>query len=792
MHAQRGVIKKYGRNNCTSNTLLPILRYANSWGGVRLMMLKKNKLLLFWGMLLTSMSVQATSEDDDFSSFLESLFSGEGDGDDSFSNLFKPTQKTEKKTNPTEQKIIALTIEEKTTFQQKLNALLSPLGKLIKQMHSLDPVFGGTMYPQIVTHKALFFKTESTLLTLESLFTKLSSKELNLFTQILDAQEKALISSLSSVAKLAQKTAPAGFDIDAENDFIMGKKITTLTALTPAEQKKILSALNEIKPKLTTFEGELQKILVSPEIKRLFPEQPAANIKPGSAPRVSSYNSNSSHPYGSSSAKDSRYSSRSPYGNSRDYGYDYDDYDDYDNYNPHAAQNTESTEPKDPEKEQKQKGLMPPEKDKSSPENTHAQFIQKVNSFMADSLVAYLQTALESGSMNSNHEYFEQLTSIFEGLFAKDKDGIFLGLEKTLKNLEKHYEPIKKFLEEKKTSQNKIKIEDWQSKATDESASLKNEPSIEELQEAANDYEQTKQGLATAALRLYNLPTPHYVTPSAEDEAESEPVKKLMLPTKSVNISEQNRLCQKGQDTLKKFITFLETKVGLKSYISTQQTHLDGEIQQLENSRIAKVSAALAELSETELQKTATLTILQKRIAEIEKLGKVVNILAPTPKSLALHFAKPSSTPTRSDFAASEQLTSQERILKELEALSARITTQEQKSSPEDKKIIEKIKQTIERTKTAWNPLFTEVSAAAQSEDLAPEQPSRGIKPSLLPRLLAQQPLPQPAPVLPDDRSPQDEPSLPPIIDPKLARAVRTTTPAQPEKQNAAPWWKIW
>jgi hypothetical protein len=747
---------------------------------------KKIKLLLYSAFLTSFAIVAATEEDEDFSSFLESLFSGDDSGDDAFANLFKPQKEPQKKVSTVEQKITELSIAEKTAFQNKLSALLSPLSSLLTQMHISNPIFGSTLYPKIVTHKALLFKTESTLLHLESIFGKLPTKELERFTKIIDTQEKTLITAITGLTKLTQKLAKPAVDIDTENDFIMGKKTIVHLALTPAEQKKILSALDEIKPKLATFENDLQKILISPEFKKLFPEIPPAQIKPGSAPRTSSYSSSNNNSYNPSHRDSgSRYSSRSPYADN--YGYDYNDYDDY-RY-PESEQAAIGPKGTASEKEEKSKGLMPPEKEKTDKQSAETLFPQHVASFIENPLVAQLQAALEGGSLSTNPEYFTQLTAIFETLFGKSKDAHLTTLEKTIKHLEKPYDKLKKELSKKTADQSKITLEQLQAQKPDEE--LKSDL-IEEQQEAVNDYEQTKQGLATAALRLYHLPTPHYVSTTDETAVETEKTitTQLTLPTRTANTTTQDTLCKNGRENLRKFIEFLETKAGLKSYIDTQRTHLDAQIQEFETKRLNKITTKLSEIAETELQKTATLKILHKRILELEALGKSINTATSTPKSLELHFTNPNEKITKSMGASGETKPSQERIVAELAKLIQRLDEQEPKSAAEDKSLIAKIKQSIARTEKSWNPVI----ATTDNQPASDETPSNNHLPGLLQKFgakpQAQPPTAQANPEISDETP---DITQPPALSPALQRLGQKTS-ANPAGETAAQkpatsWW---
>ena len=741
------------------------------------------KKYLFFILLALGAPINAPAEHEDdeneFSSFLDSLFSGEESDENPFLSMFKE-KPSEKKPSVAKDAAIdkktLLTPEQVTAFQQKLSNLLTPLSQLIAQMHVLHPVWGATLYPKVIAHKALFAKTESTLLHLETLFKKLPPTELATFNKVLDAQEKTIATMLQSLISLIKKTEKPSMNVADENKFILGRlgaAAEIAIALTPAEQKKILSSLEAIKPKLEIFEKEIQKIMVSPEIKKLFPEIPAAPIKLGSAPRnhSSSYQpaSNSRQTQGKNSSyagRNSRYSSSHPYD---DYGYDYDDYGYGKNQTPQknldqGTPKSTSDDKKPNEPENADKRL---EDEKAAKRETEKldEFVSHVNNFVESQLVSQLQKTLQDGSMLKNPGYFSDLATTFEFLFGQNNDGGFTALSTTLKHLEGSYAHAKTVLDEytKKNAEQQIKKLSDPLQNPNAPKDLKAE-SMATLKEAISDYEETKQGLATAAIRLLNLPTERRIDETITDEDDDQPAKAVwMLPareqkqlTKSAEtqkvfsehvLMQQDALCRRGRETLKNFVTMLETKANLASYITVQKEALEREIETLEGARTKNIATAINEILETDVEKAATLTILNKRLRSLTRLADEIRTQSPTPKTVKTHFGQPAREITRSGEVNEQELTSQEKVVRALRQLEQKLeTTQTKEKSPELTAAIEKVRKTILKTTSAWtNDLAMEQEKRAERINIpsikipAPEAANKEI-PAIIQKPIITQP----------------------------------------------------
>jgi hypothetical protein len=602
-------------------------------------------------------------------------------------------------------------------------------------------------------------------LQLEALFKKLQGAELALFENILNAQEKTITTMLQSLILLIKKTEKPAMNLSDENKFILGRlgsAAEIAIALTPAEQKKILSSLEAIKPKLEIFEKEIQKIMISPEIKKLFPEVPASPIKLGSAPRnhSSSYQppaSSRQTPVKSGSyGRDSRYSSSHPYD---DYGYDYDDY----GYDKKPNQTSEHNKPTSTADEKKSNQLIDPQKipgdEKAAKKESQQldEFVSHVNNFVESQLVSQLQKTLQDGSMLKNPGYFSDLATTFEFIFGQNNDGGFQALSNTVKHLEGSYTHSKKVLDEytKKNAEQQIKKLSDPLQNPTAPKDLKAE-SMATLKEALSDYEETKQALATAAIRLLNLPTERRIDETITDDDEELPSKTVwMLPakeqkqlTKSAEtqkvfsehkLIQQDALCRRGRETLKNFVTRLETKANLASYITVQKEALEREIETFENARTKNIAVKIDEILETEVEKTATLTILNKRLRSLSRLADEIRTQSPTPKTVKTHFGQPAREITRSGEVNEQELTSQEKVVRALRQLEQKLeTTQTKEKSPELTAAIEKVRKTILRTTGAWtNDLAIEHTGATPPKNTASaEIPAQKIVENKLPAIV--------------------------------------------------------
>jgi len=748
------------------------------------------KKYLFFILLALGAPINAPAEHEDdeneFSSFLDSLFSSEESDENPFLSMFKEKPSEKKPTTAKDAAIDKKTLlspEQVTAFQQKLSNLLTPLSQLITQMHVLHPVWGATLYPKVIAHKALFSKTESTLLHLEALFKKLPPTELATFNKILDAQEKTIATMLQSLISLIKKTEKPSMNVADENKFILGRlgaAAEIAIALTPAEQKKILSSLEAIKPKLEIFEKEIQKIMVSPEIKKLFPEIPAAPIKLGSAPRnhSSSYQPTSSSRQtqgknGSYAGRNSRYSSSHPY---NDYGYDYDDYGYGKNPNQTPEHKKSELNPNDKKPNEPENADKRLEDEKAAKRETEKldEFVSHINNFVESQLVSQLQKTLQDGSMLKNPGYFSDLATTFEFIFGQNSDGGFTALSNTVKHLEGSYAHAKTALDEytKKNAEKQIKKLSDPLQNPNAPKDLKAE-SMATLKEAISDYEETKQALATASIRLLNLPTERRIDETITDDDEDQPSKTVwMLPareqkqlTKSAEtqkvfsehvLMQQDALCRRGRETLKNFVTMLETKANLASYITLQKDELEREIETLENARSKNIATAINEILETEIEKAATLTILNKRLRSLTRLADEIRTKSPTTKTVKTHFGQPAREITRSVEVNEQELTSQEKVVRALRQLEQKLeATQTKEKSPELTTAIEKVRKTILKTTSAWtNDLAMQQEERAerinkpQIKIPAPETANKEI-PAIIQKPIITQP--KPAPTEPEE-----------------------------------------
>ena len=399
---------------------------------------------------------------------------------------------------------------------------------------------------------------------------------------------------------------------------------------------------------------ELSKLLESPEIKKLFPATSPSKYQPKSSSSSyrSSPSSSRSNTSRNKSSKDwdgADYDARSNYAS--DYGYD-----DYDGYGGQGGlgydnQNKSGPDTKEDTKDKAPVGQMAPPATQKETKDIAKDFVERVKDLQENELVTLLQKTLEGGSLLTNTSYFPQNARIFEQLFSSHKDGGLSSLASRLKMIDREFiEAEKKHAEQTnpKTQEAKLHIPDNGGLEKNK----EKEKAEKALAEALEDYAQTKQGIASAIMRLLYTPTEHRVNeggsstrtiwmlPEHSMDEENPEAEKHLGTTISRNVLDrEDHLCRQGRQHLKNFLDLLSKKFDLKTYLATQEQRIKQEINQFESTRNQNITTLAGGLV-TAHATSEHLQTLQRNVERLAKYAHELHHEAPTVKTCDLHFYK--------------------------------------------------------------------------------------------------------------------------------------------------------
>lgn len=668
---------------------------------------------------------------DDLASFFEDLFSGD---DNSFLDMFNSPQKEsktpDKKATPAQK---MPTKEELAACSHQLQSLLKPLAALIKNMHFNHRILGGAVYERVQAPRALMTALESTLLHWESILPLLPAKELEQLSKILTKETPSLLMLLRDL--LEQASRKISTSIDSENAFILGKTQKSPVFMPASQRRKLEAKILTLSTKLKPVTATLQKLLLSPDIKKLFPEAPAK--KPKMYAPTSSSGRTSSAPYrpqksnsrsNSSSYGDSYYD---PY--SSQYSSDYPYYDEDRGFD----QGEYGNDPKPKNEENKEKpASAAPAPQKQEPKGNLAELVAQLKEHET---IAMLEQAPEAESMLTDPNYFSSMATTFETMFKNSSDGGLGSIAHLLKAIEKAKEA-----EENKEPKEELTSPHRQgpsmgrkaaSDMTDPTTQKQKEDQEERLaQEAAlATYETTKQMLVSGLMRLYHTPAPQLVAqqPATREPMKVKPIVVMTLPQHEQTdhrlaasedhisrneLDQEDAFCRAGQKKIGQFLDLLEKKCGMGDTLRKEDNRVLSVINRLETLRSEKIRGLAATLSLTPLTNEA-LPTLQSTLDSLADMSQELRRTAPTIKTSNMHFYKtrqPASRgretakPTPDEQKAREEGhdTSRWEVTQALRSLESKLetykhATQNQADIPEN---IKELERSILHTKNAWGP----------------------------------------------------------------------------------------
>jgi len=678
---------------------------------------------------------------EELSSFFDELF-----GDESPKKSPSPT-KTKQPTAemPTPAQLAELT--------KHIATLLSSVSSLISTTHPHHASWGGAVYESIKQHRNSLTVLESTLLHLQAIQSYLPKKELGQFVAALKKYSKDILDLIA-----AANAIPAAklTTIAEENAFLLGETSSLPSRQTQKNLERRTNAFANLAKKIAPLNTELQKILHDPEFNKIFPEAPKpSDYKPSSSSSRSSSSSSSRSSSKKSSPRDSwddDYDSRSPY--SSNYS-GYDDYDSFDRTSEEPKDIQEPAKSTDSSKEASGGTMAPPPKEKKDlpPEG----FVEHVKFLQEDELVATLQRCLEGGSLLTNPSYFSTLAAVFEQLFAEHKDGGLSKLASQIKQLEKeaaqaHEKLVSTKKEEKKELPPGVMPESEEAKEIIE----KEQKDRAALAEAQNDYQQLKQGVTSAVIRLRYLPTQHRVKESTaaksaehdgirlawmlpehasgEDDDDT-PKKHLGMNISSNIIDQEDVLCRHGRKTFTHFLDMFAKKFGMAAYIKTQEERLKQEIAQFEEQRRKKADMLSGNLLNTPLS-IEHLASIQTNVEQLAALAYELQCEKPTMNTNDAHFyqlaqhkmyakTKAVLTTEQKENLESGLGTSRYHITNCLSSLDQALQKVSTEIPAQD---VEKLAQALTKAKTAWSGYITQEKMTrpklpAAAEETEPQPP---------------------------------------------------------------------
>ncbi len=629
---------------------------GNLGGGIGHMVRKKN--ILFQTLTLAfafacHQNQFSAGALDDFSSFFEELMNA--DSDNAFTDLFNEEEALKSKTKTSDKKTkpgnTMPTPAQQAELSKFITQLMHSLDGLIKTTHPHHPSWGGAVYEQIKQHRHFLTNVESLLLHLQAIQQHLPAKEMTTFLAVLKKHTQGILDIVKALSSLP---APKKASLDDENAFLLGK-IKSLAGLsTKQEQKRRINGFVGIAKKAEALSSELQKLFADPELKKIFPEpKKAAPYKPSYSSSRSYYAPPPSRSKSSSRSRDDDYSSgRSPYSSSY---YD-DDYYDYDSspYRPASSADSlakpHSGTERSSESPAKAPVFTPPKENTKADRPSYKKLGDAVEDLRENELVSTLQQTLADGSLLSNPSYFSTMARTFASLFESQKDGGFTALATQLKYLEKESEETLQFLA--KIQQQVHQAPGTIPQTATSSDTPEEHPSPENTKEARasamkaqGNYQEIKQGIASAVLRLMYTPTEHrvrekrsatsgrtriaWMLPERDETADETPRKHIGFDISSNRIDQEDVLCRHGRQTFAKFLDMLSKKCGMATYIKTQESALRKEINQFEEQRKKKIDLFTGTLVHTALSAEHIKTI-QHAVDELATLGYELQYQKPT------------------------------------------------------------------------------------------------------------------------------------------------------------------
>ena len=687
------------------------------------------------------------SDDDDFASIFEGLFSGE---DNPFLEMFGQSDEAKEKKNSSKKKEEPIKVVEMPTkerlalFEELIQSILTPLGSLIQNMHFNHIILGGSVYERIQHHRAPMMGVESTLLHVLTLQKYLPAKEIEPFIKILEKESAQITSLLNEL--LTQAYKPVAHDVDAENAFILGKSDKSPVFIPTSHRKKLEGKFAALSNKLKPFNAALKKTLESPDIKKLFPEQKATPTKTY-APTSSSGKYSPSSP--------SRPQQSTSRGKSSSYGDDY-----YDPYSSHYSSNFpydeyeqehETDKPEEPKKD-----ALAPAPSAQQPEHK-ANLIELVNQLTENETVNLLRDVSNAGPMLTDPTYFSTMANAFETLFKHSADGGLGTIAQLLKTIEKEKESVEKALEKAKPDGKTLTVEakkvTHRSPTTPLSEKETQEQEAEIAQNAALEtYKNIKLNLVQALTRLYFTPAQQWVTdkPLSKTIPLPRPITVFMLPehehsghrlaeieNKQLSrnaLDQEDEFCSASQKKIHQFVNLLNKKLDMKSITQAYEQKLMAEVLELETIRSEKIKNLAASLNTTPLTLEEAPHI-EATLQTLTEQAEYIRRTAPTLKTCETHFYKLSlaqkyaqekkAPPKEEEKVLKEgQGTTRWDVTQALEGLKSKLQTYKQAAGSGQEEIPEEIK-SIERsmlkTSSAWTASL--VLKAEISHENRPAQP---------------------------------------------------------------------
>lgn len=690
------------------------------------MPLNKKNVFFIFSLLLSSCAlhqphITAAGGLEELSSFFDELFGDEAP---------KKNQNTDKKKQPTTEMPTPAQLAE---LAKLINALISPLYSLIKTTHPHHASWGGAVYESIKQHRNSLTALESTLLHILSIQSLLPKKELTAFITVLKKYSKDILDLIAAANTIPSAKSTS---IAEENAFLLGKTDSLSSTQTQKNLARRTTVFTKLAEKITPLNTELQKMLQDPEFSKIFPEKAKpSDYKPSPSSSRSSYSPSrsSSKKTSSRDSWDDDYS-RSPY--SSDYS-GYDDYGSYDRESEDTDPTTSTGKPVDSTKEASGGTMAPPPPKKKKDEPSEG-FVEHVKFLQEDELVTTLQKCLEGGSLLTNSSYFSTLASIFEQLFASQKDGGLSKLASQFKQLEKEAAQEQVKLTEIKKGETKIELPAGVMPNSTEAKEIaeKEQKDRAAITEAQNDYQQLKQGVTSALIRLQHLPTLHRVkessTPASTEndgirlawmlpehasgeEDDETPKKHLGMNISRNVIDQEDVLCRHGKKTFAYFLDMFGKKFGMAGYIKAQEERLKQEITQFEDQRRKKADLLSGNLVNTPLS-AETFSSIQTNVEQLTTLAYELQCEKPTTATNDAHFyqltQQKMNEKTKAILTTEQQEnlkaglgTSRYHITNGLTSLDQALQRVSTEIPAAD---VEKLSQALTKAKTAWSGYITE------------------------------------------------------------------------------------